>query len=150
LIEVVAVAVGEVVKPDLVDVGCVSGLGDVDLALFDELLWVVYVGYFPGLYGGGIGHGRAARPILWQGGGCCHLLVWLACVCHTTIISLIGHPIAKKSPIAGGVHHIRGECLAKGWLISKTLFAWHAREGFAVTINVFQSLASLARNLSYS
>jgi hypothetical protein len=34
----VAVVVAEVVKPDLVDVGRVSSLGDVNLALFDELL----------------------------------------------------------------------------------------------------------------
>jgi hypothetical protein len=36
--EVVAVTVAEVVKPDLVDVGQVGDLGDVNLALFDELL----------------------------------------------------------------------------------------------------------------
>jgi hypothetical protein len=33
--KVVAVAVAEVVKPDLVDVGCVGGLSNVGLALFD-------------------------------------------------------------------------------------------------------------------
>jgi hypothetical protein len=36
--EVVAVAVAEVVKSDLVDVGRVDSLGDVNLARFDELL----------------------------------------------------------------------------------------------------------------
>jgi hypothetical protein len=36
--EIVAVAVAEVVKPDLVNVGHVGGLGDVDLVLFNELL----------------------------------------------------------------------------------------------------------------
>ncbi len=33
-----AVMVAEVVKPDLVDVGQVGSLGDVDLDLFNELL----------------------------------------------------------------------------------------------------------------
>jgi hypothetical protein len=36
--KVVAVAVAEAVKPDLVNVGHIGSLGDVDLALFDELL----------------------------------------------------------------------------------------------------------------
>ncbi len=50
--EVVAVAVAEMVKPDMVDVGHIGGLGDVDLVLFNELLQVIFVGYSPGLYGG--------------------------------------------------------------------------------------------------
>jgi hypothetical protein len=64
--EVVAVAVVKVVKSDLVNVGHVGGLGDVNCVLFNELLKVVFVSFSPGLYGGGIGHGRAARLILWQ------------------------------------------------------------------------------------
>jgi hypothetical protein len=41
--EVVGFAVAEVVKPDLVNVGTVSGLCDVNCALFDELLKVFFV-----------------------------------------------------------------------------------------------------------
>jgi hypothetical protein len=38
LSEVVGFAVAEAVKPDLVDVWTINGLGDVNLTLFDELL----------------------------------------------------------------------------------------------------------------
>ncbi len=56
--EVVGFVVAEVVVPDLVNVGTVGGLYDVNFSRIDELLEVVFVNFFPGLYGGGgIGHG---------------------------------------------------------------------------------------------
>ncbi len=63
--EVVGFAVVEVVVPDLVNVGTIGGLCDVNFAHINELLEVFFVSFSPGLYRGGIGHGQAAELILW-------------------------------------------------------------------------------------
>jgi hypothetical protein len=85
--EVFGYAVVEVVKPDLVDVVPICGLGDVNLAFIDWLLEVLFISFSPGLYGGGISHGRAAWLVIWLGRGCYHFLVRLACAHHTITLS---------------------------------------------------------------
>jgi hypothetical protein len=57
-------------------------------------LEVLFISFSPGLWSSGPANFMAWVRVL-------SFLVWLACTCHTNIISLIGSPIAKKSPIAG-------------------------------------------------
>ncbi len=77
--EVVSFVVAEVVKPDLVNVCTIGGLGDVHLTLFDELLWVVIVDYFPRLYGGGHRPLSSSR-INFMAGGRVLSFVGVACM----------------------------------------------------------------------
>jgi hypothetical protein len=57
------------------DIRCAS---NVDLALVDEVLNFLFVGYSPGLYWGGvIGHVWGRRIMALFAGGCCLLLLWL-------------------------------------------------------------------------
>jgi hypothetical protein len=79
--EVVGVAVAEVVVPDLVNVGSVSGFCDVNFAHIDELLEVVFVIFSPGPYKGGSIHGQAARLILCSGKG----VGWLLPAAHASV-----------------------------------------------------------------
>jgi hypothetical protein len=55
-------AVAEVVKPDLVDVVPVCGLGDVNLAFIDYLLEVSFISFPQGFTGGG-----ALAMVEWPG-----------------------------------------------------------------------------------
>jgi hypothetical protein len=64
--EVVVVARPKILVPDTVDVVGVGGLGDVNLALVDHFLEMIFVFFSPGLDSGGIGHGWSAD--LWQSG----------------------------------------------------------------------------------